>query len=294
MSEEIENSTVINRPLDALPERLQEPFKFPATRTECSDVTDGAHGNLNQSVFIGKWLGQFVSIEDTLQNFVIGFLERLCYWVWGIETADPGVSKFFEHTADGGVLAESIAEAAWRTEAGGLNFDSRLKCFGCDADVFANSVGNWHASQQPWGALEAKLEVIGASCEDVDVVVGVIADWMTVVGEFGQPCDIGLFKNAADGEEMNHAASSLDALGCCGGVAFGFFVEISFFVIPVCGFPGREVSGHFKVEGDGDLSRALWAGVVELGEGNQGGSSSGLEQVTTRGWGHGNGMGGAV
>src|SRR5262249_42175718 len=146
------------------------------------------------------------------------------------------------------------------------------------ADVVADDAAHLLAVDEPGGAIEAKLDVLGAFGLDVDMVVSVIADGVPGQDEVLQPGDAGLFEGAADGEEMEDAAVGPDAAGGLDGVALGGGVEVALFVVPVGLVPGGEVARHLQVEGDGDEGLTA-RGRCGAGRGGEHGGAGGGEEA---------------
>ena len=84
------------------------------------------------------------------------------------------------------------------------------------------------------------------------MVVGVIADGMAGLMEFFQPVHILLLEYLAHGEKVDHSAPRFDPARGLNGVAFGFFVEVPFLVVPMGVLPPREVSRHLEIQRDRD------------------------------------------
>ena len=71
--------------------------------------------------------------------------------------------------------------------------------------------------------------------------------------DLAQPVDVLLLEDAPDDEEVERAARLLHAPRGFDGVALGFVVEVSLFVVPVDLILGRVLGAHFQIERDGDL-----------------------------------------
>ena len=146
-------------------------------------------------------------------------------------------------------------------------------------------------------ALEAELNVLRPRRQHVDVIVGVIADRMTRLGDLLEPGDALLFEDAADGEAVQHAAGRLDALARRDGVLLRLVVEIALFVVPMGVIPLGKVAAHFHVESDRD-QRLVGVGVLleagRLGEeiAHAGGDGAGEEAAAGEmaGWGSSHGL----
>jgi hypothetical protein len=101
----------------------------------------------------------------------------------GILAADPGEAEVREHLLQVGPIGEAVGEPARRAEACWIDADPRPQRSRRQSDVFADNVSRFLAVDQPRGTLEAELDVFRPGRQQVDVVVGVIADGMAGLGD---------------------------------------------------------------------------------------------------------------
>ena len=101
--------------------------------------------------------------------------------------------------------------------------------------------------------MEAVLDFVRSLRQQIDVIVGVIADRVAFAGNLFEPIDVLLLEHLADDKGVNHAAALSHAPASLDGVVLGRLVEIALFVVPVRVFPVGKIAGHLQVERDGDL-----------------------------------------
>ena len=98
--EPAEHRTLLDRPLHAQPSRGQKRIQRPACGTKRADVTDGTHGDFNQSAGIHERLSVRLSLDDAVENFGRRYLAHLAEKMRRILRADPGKSLIEQHLLD--------------------------------------------------------------------------------------------------------------------------------------------------------------------------------------------------
>ena len=91
---------------------------------------------------------------------------------------------------------------------------------------------------------------------DVHVIIGVVSDRVTCFDDLAEPINVFLFEDSTNGKEVHPCARFLDAPSGFHRVAFGFFVQIPFFVVPVRSLASWKIAAHFEIERDRDKSLA--------------------------------------
>jgi len=91
-----------------------------------------------------------------------------------------------------------------------------------------------------------------AGYENLSKDFNVIPNRVPCPSDLLQPIQIGLFKNSTHHKEVKNAPRRLDTPGRFHRVLLGLRVEVAFFVIPMSCLPGREISGHFQIQGNGN------------------------------------------
>ena len=195
--------------------------------------------------------------------------------------AHPGVPQVEQHRLQVGPVEQPAGRPARRAKADGLRAQAGRHGHFRQADVLADDFRHRLAMDQPRRPTEPPLDFTGLLRPDVDVVVGVIAQPMTVAEELPQPVNVFLLEHPADHERMGDAAFGPDAAASLGNVPLGRFIEISLGVVPFGHVPLGIVHRHFQVERDGHQRLVVIGGQgVTGGEGQTGRGSTGQEATT--------------
>src|SRR5205807_9884968 len=128
-------------------------------------------------------------------------------------------------------------EAAGSAESGGGDSGAIAQRSRAELDIAADGLGGRLAFDEPRATAETKLDVVGSRGQNIDMIVGVIADGVPGLDDAAQPVHVFLFEDSADREAMSDAAGGADAPTRFDGVAFRFLVEVALLVVPVRGFP---------------------------------------------------------
>src|SRR5713226_5160128 len=83
VTQEIENGSVLNGPVDGLANCLQEPFQLPAAGSKSGDVADRTHRDFNKPPRINERLGRFLSLDNGLINLCAWLLSGCTQWMRG-------------------------------------------------------------------------------------------------------------------------------------------------------------------------------------------------------------------
>src|SRR5438132_3240446 len=126
MCKKVKDCASFDGPFDRPPDRRQEPVELPAAVAKGADVADRAHWHFDQSIRIAERLCFFVRRDNRLEHLIGRLLHRLRIRMGGILAADPGEAEIEEPFANIGSIGESVGEAAWSSEARGINANPRL------------------------------------------------------------------------------------------------------------------------------------------------------------------------
>ena len=121
-------------------------------------------------------------------------------------------------------------------------------------NIVSNHLHRRAAIGQPRGTLEAELHRLQGAGMDVDMIICMVADRVSQLGNLFEPADIWLFEDPADAKEMDQRATLRGQLGCLERVVFRRTIQVAFLVIPFGYFPSWVVATHFQVKRDGNLS----------------------------------------
>ena len=81
MSQKVEDGSMLDGPFDGLANCRQKPFQLPAARSECTNVADGTHRNLDQTVWIDEGLRVGLRGDDRIDDSAGRLLHRFGVWM---------------------------------------------------------------------------------------------------------------------------------------------------------------------------------------------------------------------
>ena len=113
------------------------------------------------------------------------------------------------------------------------------------------------------------------------MIVSVIANGVSRVGELLEPIDVGLLEHAADAEEMNASAALFHQLRCLNGVVLGRVIEISLLVVPFLLVARGIGTTHLQIKRDRN-QRFLVVGAEPLTHRKTGRGSGAREEIASR------------
>ena len=93
VSQEVEDGSMFDRPPDRFSNHRQKPIQFPAARSKSTDVADGAHRNLDQSVRISKRLRIGLRGDDRIDDGTRWLLHWVRVRVRRVQAADPAIAE---------------------------------------------------------------------------------------------------------------------------------------------------------------------------------------------------------
>ena len=111
------------------------------------------------------------------------------------------------------------------------------------------------------------------------MVVGVVAQPVSIAEHRLEPIDVLLFENPADQEAVRDAAFRPHAAAGLGDVLLGRRVEISLGVVPLRHAPTGIVHRHFQVERNGHQRLVVIGGQLATGLGRGGLGSAGKKTI---------------
>src|SRR5262249_42905256 len=125
--------------------------------------------------------------HDVLKRLRSGTAARLHALEADVLRTDPCEAEFLQLLLHVGTLCQTGTETPWRTEAARLRLQTGGDGLIGHADRSGDTARGGAARHEPRPALEARLQLGGAAGEDVDVIVGVVADRMPVAHQLPQP-----------------------------------------------------------------------------------------------------------
>src|SRR5262249_10548978 len=127
-----------------------------------------------------------------------------------------------------------------------------------ELDILPDDLGRRFAFDQPGRPLESVLDVLRPGREHINMIIGEIADGMTLFIKLLEQIHVLLVKDLACNEEMHHATVGFDPSRRVEDIPLRLLVEVSFLVVPMSVLPLGEIAGHLEIEGDGDERFFAW------------------------------------